>query len=142
MQVFMQGIMGVLLVFSAVQDIIKKKIWLWVIILGAVLIGICIPFNHNVTLLDRLGGLLIGLSVVLLSKVTRGKIGMGDGLILCVTGLGLGFWGNMELLFAALFAAALISIFLLAFRLADRKKSIPFVPFLLLGFVVTLFYKW
>lgn len=142
MQVFIQGIMGVLLTFSAVQDILKKKIWLWVIILGAVLVCICIPFNQNFTLPDRFGGLLIGLSVVLLSKATRGKIGVGDGLILCVTGLGLGFWGNMELFFAALFAAALVSIFLLVFRLADRKKSIPFVPFLLLGFVVTLFYKW
>lgn len=142
MQVFMQGIMGVLLVFSAVQDIIRKKIWLWVIIMGAVLIGICIPFNQNLTLQDRLGGLLIGLGVVILSKATRGKIGMGDGLLLCVTGLGLGFWANMELFFVALFAAALICAILLAFRLADRKKSIPFVPFLLLGFVVTLFYKF
>jgi leader peptidase (prepilin peptidase)/N-methyltransferase len=73
--------------------------------------------------------------VIFISRITGGKIGMGDGLLLCVTGLGLGFWGNMELFAYALFAAAAVSVILLILRLADRKKSIPFVPFLLLSYL-------
>ena len=63
---------------------------------------------------------------------------MGDGLILSVTGLGLGFWNNLELFALALFAAALVSIVLLITRLANRKTSIPFVPFLFLGYLLHL----
>lgn len=142
MQVLIQGIMGTMLIFSAAQDIVKKKILVWIIALGAMLLGMCIPFCNNLTLVNRVGGITIGLGVIIVSKITRGKIGMGDGLILCVTGMGLGFWVNMELFFTALLAASVVSIILLALRLVNRKKSIPFIPFLLLGFIVTLFYKW
>ena len=46
---------------------------------------------------------------------------MGDGLVLSVTGMGLGFWSNLELFALALAFAALFSMFLLVFRLAGRK---------------------
>ena len=62
---------------------------------------------------------------------------MGDGMLLCITGLGLGFWSNLELFAIALILAAIVSIFLLMLRLADRKKSIPFIPFLLIGYVIS-----
>lgn len=76
--------------------------------------------------------------MIVISKITGGKIGMGDGILLCITGMGLGFWGNLELFGIALFFAAVVSILLLIFRLADRKKSIPFVPFLFFGYVFLL----
>jgi leader peptidase (prepilin peptidase)/N-methyltransferase len=87
---------------------------------------------------ERLGGLALGLGVILLSKATGGKIGLGDGILLCVTGLGLGFWTNAELFGIALSLAASVSVVLLIMRRADRKKSIPFVPFLLTGYVILL----
>jgi leader peptidase (prepilin peptidase) / N-methyltransferase len=128
--------MGIMLLLCAVQDVRKKKVFLWVIILGAVFIGICIPFCHVGSIMDRLGGFAVGAVVITISMATHGKIGIGDGILLCVTGLGLGFWGNLELFAIALLFAAIISIILLIFRLADRKKSIPFVPFLLVGYVI------
>ena len=128
-------ILGVLLLFCGVQDFLKKKIFIWMIGLGAVLIGICLPFYNTISIPERIGGVAIGACIIIISKATSGKIGMGDGFLLCVTGLGLGFWGNLELFSVALFFAAIISIILLIFRLADRKKSIPFVPFLLMGYV-------
>ncbi|MHB8129871.1 MAG: A24 family peptidase [Mobilitalea sp.] len=128
-------VIGVLLLLCGVQDALKKKIFIWVIILGAVFVGICIPFCDAISIPDRMGGIAVGAGVIIISKATGGKIGMGDGFLLCVTGLGLGFWDNMELFAIALFFAAVIAIVLLSFRLVDRKKSIPFVPFLLIGYV-------
>lgn len=128
-------VIGVLLLLCGVQDALKKKIFIWVIILGAVFVGICIPFCEVLSIPDRMGGIAVGAGVIIISKATGGKIGMGDGFLLCVTGLGLGFWGNLELFAIALFFAAMIAIILLSFRLVDRKKSIPFVPFLLIGYV-------
>ena len=131
----MKVTMGALLLLCGVQDALKKKVYLWIIIIGGILISFCIPFCNMNSIPDRVGGVAVGIFAVLTSLVTKGKIGMGDGLLLCATGLGLGFWGNLELFAIALLMAAVTSIILLMFRLADRKKSIPFVPFLLLSYV-------
>lgn len=128
--------LGITLLLCAAQDMRKKKVFLWMIILGAVLVAVCVPFCHTYSLIDRLGGLAVGGGVVLISKLTQGKIGLGDGLLLCVTGIGLGFWGNLELFGVALFLASILAIFLLVFRMADRNKSFPFIPFMFIGYVV------
>lgn len=133
--IMLKGIMGVTLLLCSIQDAFQKKICIWMVTMGGVLTGICLLLYKTVSLQDSLGGILVGVGVVLISKATGGKIGMGDGLLLCITGMGLGLWGNIELFAYALLAAALVSIVLLAFRLADRKKSIPFVPFLLLSYL-------
>jgi len=134
-EISIKSIMGVMLLICGVQDIQKKKIYVWMIIVAAVLIGICVPFCNEITLPDRVGGVVVGVAMILVSLFTAGKLGLGDGILLCATGLGLGFWGNLELLAIALLLAAIVSIVLLILRLADRKKSIPFVPFILLGYV-------
>jgi leader peptidase (prepilin peptidase)/N-methyltransferase len=128
----------IMLFFCGIQDLLKKKVLLWVVLAGAVLIAIAIPFCNAISLIDRFGGFLIGISVIVIGIATKGKIGLGDGLLLCVTGIGLGFWGNLELFAIALFLAAILSIILLVSRLADRKKSIPFVPFLLISFIILI----
>ena len=133
-----KGILGILLLATSLQDMRTKKISLWIIAVGAVLICAAAPFSHGVSVADRAIGTLVGIGILITSKATGGKIGLGDGYLLCVTGITLGFWGNMELFAIALFAAAIVSIFLLAFRLADRKKSIPFIPFLFLAYLVHL----
>jgi len=137
-ELIMNGIMGFMLLVTAVQDLLKKKVEVWIMAVGAILLCICIPFNNGLSIPDRIGGIFVGICVIVISKVTGGKIGLGDGIILSVTGIGLGLWGNLELFAIALFAAAIVSIILLVFRLADRKKSIPFVPFLFLGYLIFL----
>ncbi len=127
---------GILLLITAIQDVRSKQISNWIILAGAALLCIGIPFSHGLTLADRGFGMLVGAGVILISKATGGKIGMGDGLLLCVTGLGLGVWSNLELFALSMFAAAVVSIILLIARLANRKTSIPFVPFLFLGYIL------
>ncbi len=131
-------ILGVLLLFCGVQDLLYKRIYLWMIGVCAIAVIACLPFCENLSVTERLGGCAVGLGVILLSKATGGKIGLGDGALLCVTGVGLGFWTNTELFGIALSLAAVVSIVLLILRLADRKKCIPFVPFLLAGYVILL----
>lgn len=130
-----KGLIGLLLIIVAVQDIRWKKIRIWIVILCGILLGICIPFCPVLSVWNRIGGVFLGIGVVLLSKATGGKIGMGDGLVLVVTGMGLGFWGNIELFALALSIAAVFSIGLLVLRRADRKKAIPFMPFLCLAYI-------
>jgi leader peptidase (prepilin peptidase)/N-methyltransferase len=138
-EIFIKIILVGILLFCAIWDVIKKKIFLWSILSGAILIGICLPFCEKFSLWNSIGGFAVGAFVVLVSVVTVGKIGMGDALLLCLTGMALGFWSNLELFAVALLLAAIISIILLVVRLADRKKSIPFVPFILISYLFLAF---
>ncbi len=124
-------LIGLLLVIVTIQDMKWKKIKVGIVLLTGICLCICVPFSSMLSLIDRMLGLSLGLGVVLLSKATGGKIGVGDGLVLGVTGIGLGFWSNIELFAIALTMAAVFSIGLLALHKASRKKAIPFMPFLL-----------
>ena len=57
-------------------------------------------------------------------------IGIGDGLLLAVTGILLGFWENMELFLTGLFFCALFSAVVLVIFRKGRGYRVPFVPFL------------
>lgn len=97
-------------------------------------------WNGEFNFLYRLGGMSLGLILLCISFITKGQIGVGDGLIVCITGLCLGFSENAMLLVISLFGSAIFSIALLSFRLAGRKKAIPFVPFLLFGYMGVLIF--
>lgn len=140
--IIIDGIIGVMLGACSIQDIIHKKINTWLIVAGGLLLVLTLLILRPISITESLSGLPVGVLVMAISKATGGKIGMGDGMVLCVTGLWLGLWGNMELFAYALLAAAIVSVVLLALRLVNRKKSIPFIPFLLLGYLIILLTKY
>lgn len=138
MDYLIKGILGILLFMGSIQDIKEKQISIIILGLGFMVLLITTPFINTLYMVDRILGFMIGVIVVILSKITKDKIGIGDGLILCSTGMGLGFWGNLELFAYALFIAAIVSIVLLSLRKVDKKYSLPFVPFLMLSYLVIL----
>lgn len=80
-------------------------------------------------------GFFPGAGCILLSLVSKGAIGMGDGWML----LGMGALMGYELLFytcifGMLLAAAAAGVLFLVFH-KSRKYSIPFVPFLAAGYL-------
>jgi len=135
MAISLKVCIGILLFLCGIQDMKSKKVSLGLVLIGAIIIFILTMSTATLSLQNRFAGLSIGIFVIIISLLTGGKIGLGDGLLLCITGIGLGFWSNLELFALALLIAAIVSIFLLSFRLADRKKSIPFIPFLFLSFL-------
>lgn len=130
-QAVLLGMLGL----YAVEDIRKKKIsarYLW--IFGAA--GIAVNMiQRSLSVSGMLLGAAVGLALVAVSLLTRGNIGLGDGLLLMTAGIFLGGSGALELLFLSLLYAALVSLGMLAFRRWKRKREIPFVPFLFLGYL-------
>lgn len=71
----------------------------------------------------------LGILLLLFSYVTREQIGYGDGFLVLV----LGMWMDMGQLCNMLFIASIIS-FLTVVCL--KKRELPFVPFLTVGYII------
>ncbi len=89
---------------------------------------------------DVLWGLLPGVVILLLAMLTRESIGYGDGWVLLASGIGLGGTYMLTMCVIAFVAAGLWSLVLIVCFHKGRKYEMPFLPFLLLGYGVTLVY--
>ncbi len=126
------------LMLCSLQDVKSKKISLILVLAGFIIPVAGIIIAGNIAVIDRIAGLVLGLLLLLLCPVTGGQIGFGDGLVICITGLSLGFFKNAELLLLALTISAVISGFLIVFRHVGRHKTIPFIPFMFLAYLGVL----
>ena len=81
--------------------------------------------------LETLAGILPGLVLFSVSVVFPEELGRGDGYVLMACGIWLGAADTMELLITAFILAGAVSLLLLLFRRANRRTSLPFIPFLL-----------
>lgn len=128
-------ILGLMLLLCGIKDLFTGQISILIAGVTGFLMVILIPFRMDMPLLTMAGGSLIGVSLMGISKVTRGQIGFGDGIIFCVTGLGLGFWQNLCLLLYGLSLSAVFSAFIFIFKSKNGTQAFPFVPFVCIGYV-------
>ncbi len=126
---------AVFLTVCSYTDIKKKLVSVKVIVLFF-LIGALICLNSGNSALAVIMRLLPGVFFVILSKVSGGKIGEGDGMVLLVTGLYLGLIENVWLLCLALFLSAVFSVAVLILKKSGKNESFPFVPFMLAAFIL------
>lgn len=129
------GLVIALLIWNAWQDCRKKEIVpvsLWIFLAAGLLVNMVYAYQSPASLL---GGMLTGGGILILSHLSKGAVGRGDGYLLCVTGVYLGTAETLALLLGALFLCAVWSLLLLALKRAGRKTEIPFVPFLLAAYL-------
>jgi len=86
------------------------------------------------------GVLFIVALIGLLIYKNDGAMGMGDVKIFMPIGLFIGWKLALLALFMSIMAGGLISIFLLLFRIKDRKSAIPFGPYIILGTFIAVFF--
>lgn len=138
----MRFVVGVYLAAAGIMDWKKQRVsWKLSLVFGGLgaLAWIFFPAFDWVLLA---GGILVGICLLGVSKITGEALGYGDGVAVAVTGSYLGFWENVELLFGALLLAALISAVLLLTGRAGRKTRLPFVPFLFTAHVMLTWLGW
>lgn len=81
------------------------------------------------------GGVAVGAAVLIFSIASKEKIGKGDAYIIMVAGLFLGFMNTMLLLWLSSIYAAIIGLLLMQKYKGVLEKELPFIPFLLLGYL-------
>ncbi|MGI6072521.1 MAG: hypothetical protein ACOX75_05865 [Lachnospiraceae bacterium] len=110
------------------------------IFLGAAFAGglILQLFTKEHKFYELLLGSLVGLIMLGISFASRQSIGQGDGLMFVVSGVFLGIRDNLWLLIISLSISALAAVCLMVFLKKKGKDSIPFIPFVLSGYICLL----
>lgn len=133
----MNYVAGPVLAVLAIIDVKKKKIPVGpVLIMGVILL--LIRLSSNLTAGEFVCGLLPGVVFLAIAWMTKEKIGVGDGLLMLCLGMGYRVEQMMAITGIALLVAAMFSMILIVLKKANRKTALPFLPFLFVGWMVSL----
>lgn len=130
----MKGVIAIVLLWNSIYDWKYKKISLPVTGIGLLVTIAILIFSSQYTWKNAISGMSVGIFIIICSFLTRGQIGIGDGIISCFIGTGCGFFENLNILFCAFTLAAIVSAVLLIRKKVKKKTRIPFVPFLFIGY--------
>ncbi len=86
-------------------------------------------------------GVAIGIALLIISVLSKGEIGAGDGILFIVSGFVFGFYENGVLLFVSLAFAAIAGGVLIVVKRVGRKYELPFAPFVFAGYGVICIWK-
>ena len=127
-----------LLCLCAWEDFKKKEVRVIPILMFGIVGMLLHLYAPTCSIRSVLLGCFLGAAIMAFSCLSRGSIGMGDGILLAVTGVYLGGEGNLELFLTGLAFAAAWSLAMLALKKKKGKDEIAFVPFLLISYVTML----
>lgn len=127
--------MGLFLLYCAVCDLKKGQIQTNMLCACAAVTLLSVFLCCEQSAATSLVGGLLGFCFLAVSYITREAVGYADSILLIILGI---FFGAEELLILMLVAfgtAALVALVGIVCGKWNRKKTLPFVPFLLLGYM-------
>lgn len=128
------------LAVCAVFDGLRRQIPLAVVWLG-MLTAVCLQaggYMEGTSIAAAVFSLIPGMGFFLISFLTGEKVGYGDGWVLLMIGLFVGFYRCFLILILGLAVESAVAVVLLVAKKIRRDKEIPFSPFLLLGMGVAM----
>ena len=142
--IFYALISSVLVVITLIdlkEMIIPDSLVITILILSTLHKLINYYINHvPMHLLNSFGGLaLAGGLFLLIVILSRGGMGGGDVTLIGALGFVLGIKLILLNIFLSFVLGGIISVFLLATKIKSKKDPIPFGPFIVLGFMITVF---
>ncbi len=98
-------------------------------------------YSKSPELLNSIGGLILS-SLLFIIIIVTSKGGMGGGDVTLIGSLGfiLGIKEIFLTIFLSFILGAIISVLLLVMKIKGRRDPIPFGPFIILGFFITVFW--
>lgn len=132
---------GIFLGLESLYDIRTRQIHTVILLVSgvfSVVTGAAAVITGGTEILSWSAGALPGIFLLLTAKASREAVGYGDGLALVVTGLYMDALNTFNLFIVALFLSAMAAIFMIVIRRSGRKDVMPFIPFLFLGYCLTV----
>ncbi len=129
------GIILLLLSMCSVSDLKKKTLPFLLLVAFSVTVAIFVLLDGAGNVRLRVGGAIIGILLLIVSKCTKESIGYGDSWIILLLGIYLGYLRILRVLFAASLFAGIVSVFFLWKCGWKKTATLPFVPFLSLSYL-------
>lgn len=131
----------VFLFVGALWDAKKKAVpIIFLLIWGMVsVIYFILEIFNGQNILGMLVGIIPGVVALVLSVISREQIGFGDGLILLCVGCIQDIKEVLCMLFFSFVFLTITLMFLLVIRRVGRASRVPFVPFMFIGQLITVF---
>lgn len=139
---FLFSILTIIIFIDIDHQIIPNALVLFILIGKNICIFIqYFLYNISLNLVDNISGLVVsGIIFSIIFIISKGGMGGGDVKLIAVLGFVLGIPKIILNIFLAFLIGGIISILLLAFKIKGRKDPIPFGPFIILAFTITLFW--
>jgi len=120
------------------QDIREKEIKavvVWPFLIAGIAIALTSDSFFNIVL-----SAIPGILLILLGKLSYEQIGLGDGITVLALGIWLGYSKIMLIIMIGTIVCGVFSVFYLLIKRSRQclKTQVAFIPFLLLGLVVSL----
>lgn len=126
------------LTYQAFEDIRKKEISLISIFIFSfigIVINVC---TVNNSIVNMFWGIGVGLGVILVGKLMKDGIGIGDGAVLSSIGIIVGGRNCLLIFIIAITISAVTGIILLTFKKVKMNQELPFIPYILCAYICTL----
>ena len=127
----------ILLIPCGIYDLRTRLIPVWYV---GIFAGLAVLYHlllSNGFFLQMMTGAALGLLFAMVSRISKGALGMGDALVITALGLWCGIRDGITLILFAFILSGICSGIWMLVRKKNRKDSLPFVPFLLLSCVVS-----
>lgn len=131
---FFYGFLFALLVLACLKDL-KEGIIPDKIVIAAMAGGICFSLiSSSMTFLDAITGGAATASILgFMSFITKGGLGLGDVKLFAGAALYMGLGSSISAMAVSTLASGVFALVLLAVNPKNRKRCIPFAPFILIG---------
>ena len=121
------------------KDIRAREVSLLTIVIFGIVGMVRACFLGNVSV-DLVWSACMGVAVIGLSIISKGAVGMGDGFLLLSLGTVISFAELLSAFLLGLFFCGFWGILVLLLSGKGKKAEMPFVPFLMLGYIGGLIY--
>ena len=129
--------MGILLSLSVI-DIHFRRIPVDILVMASIAALVYQGITRQADLWMAAGGAGVGILFLLVSKVTREGFGYGDSWAILALGIYLGLRGVLDVLAGTFCLLAAASLICLTAKKMSRKHTIPFIPFLAAGYLLSV----